>query len=214
GSPKHLARGRVGKWDTAGVLLDESLAAGPVDLAAIFGNGRPVELEVGVGKGAFLQARADARPEISFLGLELARPYCCYAADRIRRAGLGNVRMLCAEAGHFFSVCLPARSLWRVHIYFPDPWPKRRHRRRRLIQPAFIAEVRRTLKIGGQLLIVTDHLDYFRQIEAAFAHAEALAVVPVPHMADHGGRLVGSNFERKYIAQGRRFYGLARLRYR
>ena len=212
GSEAHLLHGRD-EWNTAGVLLDESLARGPVDLAAIFGNTRPVELEIGTGKGTFLLARAAARVELNFLGLEWARAYCHYAADRIRRAGLGNARMLQADAGAFFRKCLPEQSLWRVHVYFPDPWPKRRHHRRRLIQPAFVQHTRCALKLGGQLLIVTDHLEYFRHIETVMARAAGFAIVPLPEMADEEGELVGTNFERKYIAQGRPFYKLARMRY-
>ena len=212
-SPKHLSRGSAGKWDTAGVLLDESLAGGPVDLAGIFGNARPVEVEIGTGKGTFLVARAAARPEVNFLGIEVARTYCHYAADRFRRHGLGNVRMLRADAAPFFRSCLPDRSVWRVHVYFPDPWPKRRHHRRRLICPAFVADVRRALRIGGQLIIVTDHQGYFEQIRLVLLGAEGMAVVPMPRMTDAEGQCVGTNFERKYVAEGRSFYAAARLRY-
>ena len=213
GCERQLSHGRAGKWDPSGVLLEESTAAGPVDLGAIFGNRRPVEMEIGTGKGTFLLARAAARPEVNFLGIEWARAYCRYAADRVRRAGLQNVRLLRTDARHFLKVCLPAGCLWRVHIYFPDPWPKRKHHRRRLIQPAFLNELRRTLRPGGQLLIVTDHLDYFRHIQAVLLAGRGFAMVPFPEMADAEGELVGTNFERKYIAQGRLFYKLARLRY-
>jgi len=214
-SPKHL-RQRGGKtWDTTGVLLDEALATGPVDLEAVFGNTHPVEVEIGTGKGTFLLARSQARKDLNFLGIEYAGAYCRYAADRFRRHGLPNVRMLHADAGHVFRVCLAPRSLLRVHVYFPDPWPKRRHRRRRLIQPAFITDVRRALRIGGQLIIVSDHMDYFRQIRRVLAAAPpGLATLPMPKMTDADGQLVGTNFERKYIAEGRVFYATARLRYR
>ena len=124
----------------------------------------------------------------------------------MRRAGLTNVRLLCTDAADCVQRRLAERSLWRMHIYFPDPWPKRRHHRRRLIQPPFVAAARRCLAIGGQLIIVTDHLDYYRQIQAVLAAAEGLAAVPLPQMSDKEGELVGSNFERKYIAQGRPFY--------
>ncbi len=186
-----------------------------MDFAAIFGNARPVEVEVGAGKGTFLLARATARPEINFLGIEWARAYCMYAADRVRRAGLTNVRMLRADAGPLFKDRLADGSVWRVHIYFPDPWPKTRHHRRRLIQPAFVGEVRRVLRPGGELLIVTDHLGYFEHIRRVFAEpAGARGFVPIafPQMADKSGETVGSNFERKYIAQGRPVYKLAFLR--
>ncbi len=201
------------KWDTTGVLLDEPAVLSRANFGAIFGNDRPIEVEIGTGKGTFLLVRAAAREELNFLGIERAYPYCCYAADRIRRAGLSNARMLHIGAEDWFRVSVEDRSLWRVHIYFPDPWPKQRHHRRRLIQPGFITQVHRTLHLGGQLLIVTDHLDYFQSITAVLNQAGGFARMDFPKMVDHSGELVGTNFERKYIAQGRSFFKLARIRY-
>jgi len=214
-SKQHLARSR--KWDTTGVLLDESVVSGRIDagfLRRTFGRSAPVELEIGTGKGTFLLARASACPEHDFLGVEYARAYCHYAADRIRRAGLGNVRMLRAEAGHLFKSVLADECLWRVYILFPDPWPKRKHRRRRLIQPDFAVQLVRTLKPGGIVTVVTDYLEYFRQILSVLDEAPKLARVGLPRMSNAEGELTGTNFERKYIAQGRVFYATARMRYR
>ena len=109
--------------------------------------------------------------------------------------------------------CLSDASIWRLHVYFPDPWPKRRHRRRRLIQVPFLDEARRVLAPGGQLIVVTDHQGYFLHIRRAFAAAPGLARIPFPQMTDATGELVGTNFERKYIARGRSFYSIARMRY-
>ena len=175
--------------------------------------GLALSVEIGTGKGTFLLARAAARPEVNFLGIEYARAYCQYAADRFGRHGLDNIRMLHGDAGLFFKRCVADESLWRVHIYFPDPWPKRKHHRRRLIQPPFVVQVRRALKVGGQIIIVTDHMDYFEQIRRVLFAASGLAVVPVPRMTDAEGEIVGTNFERKYIAQGRPFYSAARMKY-
>jgi tRNA (guanine-N7-)-methyltransferase len=195
-----------------GFLLDSSLAEKPLDFTAIFGNTLPVELEIGSGKGSFLLRRANQRPEINLLGVEWVQKYACYAADRARRAGLENVKLLCADAAGLFKNALPDRSLWRVHIYFPDPWPKTKHHRRRLIQPEFLRQVRRALKLGGWLGIVTDHADYFRQISSAVSAVRGLARVPF-HPQAQDGELVGTNFERKYSADGKKFYSLAALRY-
>ena len=123
------------------------------------------------------------------------------------------MRMLVADAAGCFKICLQPRSLLRVHIYFPDPWPKRRHRRRRLIQPAFIDDARRTLILGGELIIVTDHAEYFRQIQGVLAWSAGLAAIPPPASGGGHGELVGTNFERKYAAQGRPFHAIARMRY-
>ena len=213
-SPQHLGHGRKDNWDTAGVLLDESVAAGPFTPAELFGNTRPVELEIGVGKGAFLLVRAPARPEVNFLGLEWARSYATYAADRCRRAKLTNVRILRANAGHVARICLPESSVWRVHVYFPDPWPKRRHHRRRLITKPFLTDMRRILQPGGQLLIVTDHLHYAQHIHRTLEGEPNLLEIPFPVMSDKTGELVRTNFERKYITQGRNFYHVARMCYK
>ncbi len=213
GSPRQLSHGRRAKWDTSGVLLDPGVLSGPIDLPAVFGNGRPIELEVGTGKGTFLLARAAARSDLNFLGIELARAYCCYAADRIRRRGLANVRMAQADAAHFFRLCLTDAAVWRVHIYFPDPWPKRKHHRRRLIKPPFLADVRRVLQLGGQLIVVTDHREYFGQIRRVLCSVSGLARISLPRIACEQGELAGTNFERKYLAEGRPFYAAARMRY-
>jgi len=211
-SAKKLTHGRRETLDGAGVMLDVADAAGRLDLAAVFGNRRPVEVEIGSGKGTFLLARAAARPEANFLGIEYARGYCLYAADRIRRAGLGNVRMICADAGRFLAEHLADASVWRLHVYFPDPWPKRRHRRRRLIGLPFAEQAHRVLRPGGLLVVVTDHRGYFEQIRRLLAGAAGFAAVPLPPMSDKSGEIVGTNFERKYIAQGRPFHAIARMR--
>ncbi len=213
GSPKKLSHGRREEFDTAGVLIEHPVTAGMLDLPAMFGNARPVELEIGSGKGTFLAARAAARPEINLLGIEYARGYCLYTADRVKRAGLGNVRMLCVDAAAFVELCMGDASIWRLHVYFPDPWPKTRHHRRRLIQASFVKQAVRILQPGGEFIVVTDHRDYFEQVRRLLADVPGLAAIPFPKMSDQDGELVGTNFERKYIVQGRPFHWIARMRY-
>jgi tRNA (guanine-N7-)-methyltransferase len=205
--------GRRKRFDPGNVLLDDAAGRRPMDLAEVFDNARPVEVEVGTGKGTFLLARAQARPEVNLLGIESAKPYCYYAADRVRRWGLANARMLHGDAAAVFRRALPDAGVLRVHVYFPDPWPKRRHHTRRLIQPAFVADVRRVLRPGGELLVMTDHMEYFAHIRRVLADVPGLARTPFPKLSDVEGETVGTNFERKYIAQGLRFYRLASLRY-
>ena len=195
-----------------GILLDDSIADAPVDLPALFGNPRPAEIEIGPGKGAFLFRRARQRPEMNLLGVEWVPNYAWYVADRARRAGLDNIRMLCADAEALFKDCLADRSVQRVHIYFPDPWPKRKHWRRRLVKVPFLEQVRRVLRMGGWLSLVTDHEGYFRQMQKALAATEGLAVQEFSN--SDGPWLVNSNFERKYAAEGKSFHATAALRYR
>jgi tRNA (guanine-N7-)-methyltransferase len=199
------------------VLLPESFAdePGQIDFAALFGNRGPVEIEIGSGKGTFLVHRAAARPEVNFLGIEWARAYCIYAADRMCRRGLSNVRMLRADAQALFAQRVPDNSLMRVHIYFPDPWPRSRHQKRRLIKPSFVRILHAKLRIGGELVAITDHQNYARQIEWSILGQRGFAIVGLPRT--HGAQedeLVGTNFERKYILQGRRFYDLAVMKWR
>ncbi len=213
GSHKQLHQ-TTGKWNVQGVLLQPDYQAGMIDLGKLFGNTRPIELEIGTGKGTFLLARARQRPEVNFLGVEYARAYGMYAADRYKRHGLGNIRMVCDDAVKFIDVCIADASLSRVHIYFPDPWPKRKHHRRRTIQPPFVRELWRILKPGGQLLIKTDHRGYFEWMRRVLWDAEGFARTPFPQVVreEDQGR-VGTNFERKYIEEGRSFYSMALLKY-
>ncbi len=212
-SPKKLLRNRETEWETDGVMLDDSTITGPVDFEDIFGNDRPVEIEIGSGKGTFLVVRAAARPEVNFLGIEYARAYCRHAADRLKRNDLRNVRMLGTDAEAFIRKFVPDCSIMRLHIYFPDPWPKRRHHRRRIMQRPFLDQVRRILVPGGQLIMVTDHRGYFAQIHRVLTHAPGFASIPMPKMSAEDGEIVGTNFERKYITQGRRFHSIARMKY-
>ena len=199
------------------LLLPETFAyeTKPINFAAVFGNANPVEIEIGSGKGTFLVHRAKARPEVNFLGIEWARKYCTLAADRMCRWGLNNVRMLRADAATLFRKRVLDGSVQRVHIYFPDPWPKTRQRKRRIIQPPFVRLLHAKLTIGGQLALVTDHHDYARQMAWVILAQPGFATIPFPRT--HGaqiGEVVGTNFERKYIAEGRRFFSLAVMRWR
>lgn len=196
----------------SGILLDPALVKQTLDWAGIFGNAWPVEVEIGPGKGSFILDRARSRPELNLLGIEWVFSYACYVADRASRAGLENVRMLCADAGDVFRTAIPPKSLLRVHIYFPDPWPKRRHAGRRLVKPAFLADVRRVLRIGGWLGFVTDHEEYFLAARLALRQTEGLVEVSFPPHPEQ--EIVGSNFERKYRASGRSFFATAALKYR
>jgi tRNA (guanine-N7-)-methyltransferase len=192
--------------------LDPDTLPKPLDWAALFGNGHPVELEIGMGKGTFLTEAARAHPETNFFGIEWARWFWRYASDRLRRHNCLNARTVRAEAGFFIREFVRDGSLSVLHVYFPDPWPKKRHNKRRLIQPPFLKEVERILMPGGRLQVVTDHQNYFEQIEAVVKGSN-LSVVEYnrPGQAAEG-EFVGTNFERKYRREGRPFYALAAVK--
>jgi tRNA (guanine-N7-)-methyltransferase len=184
----------------------------PIDPAALFGNSNPVELEIGMGKGTFLTEQAKGRPDVNFLGIEWARWFWRYTSDRLRRAGCNNVRTVRAEASFFLKEFIAEKSLSVIHIYFPDPWPKSRHHKRRLIQSPFLLEIERVLIPGGRLQIVTDHQDYFEQIEQVIRGSHLRVVDYNRPGSASDGEFVGTNFERKYRRDGRPFYAIAAVR--
>ncbi len=191
------------------VGLDVDALPKPLDWQLLFGNDYPVELEIGMGKGTFLTEQAKARPQVNFFGIEWARWFWRYASDRLRRNGCLNARTVRAEAAYFLTEFITDSSLSVLHIYFPDPWPKKRHHRRRLIQEPFLKQAHRVLIPGGRLQIVTDHLEYFEQIESV-VKASRLRVIEYNRPGSAAeGEFVGTNFERKYRREGRPFYALA-----
>jgi tRNA (guanine-N7-)-methyltransferase len=191
------------------------VAISPSELAnftwpAIFGTDRPVELELGTGKAAFLLRRARARPERSFLGLEWAGKYYRFAVDRMERWQVPNVRLLRIDAGHFIRVVCPRESLTALHIYHPDPWPKRRQQKRRLIQPVFVDAAVQCLCHGGHWAVQTDHAEYFEVIRTLLLGHPELYETPFddPEFGVEAARLA-TNYEIKYLKEGRRIYQLA-----
>ena len=189
-------------------LIAEKLPK-PIDWAALYGNDHPVELEIGMGKGTFLTEAAKAHPETNFFGIEWARWFWRYGSDRLRRNGCTNARTVRAEAGFFIREFVKDASLSVLHIYFPDPWPKKRHNKRRLVQPPFMKEIERILAPGGRLQIVTDHKDYFEQIESVVKGSNLNIVEYNRPGAAAEGEFVGTNFERKYKREGRPFNAIA-----
>ena len=195
------------------IAVEQEALPKPIDWAALFGNEKPVELEIGCGKGTFLTRQAKARKDTNFFGIEWARFYWRTMCDRLRRNGCAdNARAIRADASLFVKDYVADDSLAAVHIYFPDPWPKARHHKRRLIQPEFLVEVQRMLKVGGRVQVVTDHADYWQHIEPTFKGGP-MRIVEYQHPGDTAeGEVVGTNFERKYIAEGRTFHSIAAVK--
>jgi tRNA (guanine-N7-)-methyltransferase len=122
----------------------------------IFGNDRPVEIEIGPGTGTFISPAARERPLVNFFGLEQSRGRAWRLRSAIEKQNIGNAIVINADAVCVVSTMIPAASVAAYHIYFPDPWWKRRHHRRRLFTPAFAAALGRTLVPGGRVYIATD----------------------------------------------------------
>jgi len=183
---------------------------GKIDFVRIFGRPCPVHIEIGIGKAAFLLNEARAHLEVNFLGIEWASRYYRYAVDRIGRWGLTNVRIIRTDAAAFLANSIPDNSVECFHIYFPDPWPKRRHHKRRFLCPANLEHLLRALKTGGQLKIATDHIDYFQQIRELIAAEGKLEEIEfIPAAGADQGEWLGTNFERKYRKENRPIYTLA-----
>ena len=174
-----------------------------VEWSEIFGNARPVEIEIGSGKGAFVLAYARQHPETNLLAIENQARWARWIGERLVRAPQENVRVLCADAALVVSRFVRDGSVRAYHLYFPDPWWKRRHHKRRLVQSSLAAELWRTLEPGGTLHLATDVRERFEGMIEAFTHAP-FAIVR-EHEPTPTGRPL-TNFERKYRKQGRRLY--------
>lgn len=142
----------------------------PLNLAAAFGRTpQRLEVDLGCGKGRFLVARAAAHPETSFLGLDRQTRRLAKVERKAQSAQLANIRLLHAEASYAVTYLLPPDSVAAYYVFFPDPWPKRRHHRRRLFDAAFLDALAATLMPGGCIHLATDHLDYFTNIRRLLA---------------------------------------------
>lgn len=174
----------------------------------------PFELEIGSGKGTFLVQQAELQPGTNFLGIEWAKEFWAYAADRVRRRGLKNVKVLHTDATEFLRWRMPSGIVRVIHLYFSDPWPKKRHHKRRVVQDRFLEDAHRILIPGGELRIVTDHDEYWQWMEEHFARWTAgpgkrfeRLEFTRPESAG-SGEVVGTNFERKYAREGRPFHSV------
>jgi tRNA (guanine-N7-)-methyltransferase len=197
--------------DYPSVALKAEDFDGKIDFDRIFGRSGPVHIEIGTGKAAFLLNQARAEPAANFFGIERARRYYRYAVDRIGRWGLKNVRIMRTDAVHFLTELVQDSSVDCFHIYFPDPWPKKRHHKRRFLCPANLQQLIRTLKTDGRLKIATDHAEYFEQIKnLTDDESDRLEEIDfVPTAGAEIGEWVGTNFERKYLKLNIKIYTLA-----
>jgi tRNA (guanine-N7-)-methyltransferase len=233
---KTLDPGSVGRVGSDFPPLPDDpacLDAARIDPRAWFDEpDRPFELEIGSGKGTFLIQAARARHSVNFLGIEWAHEFWLYAADRCRRHSLDNVKLLHADATEFLRWRAPDAFVDVLHLYFSDPWPKKRHHKRRVVTDRFLEETHRVLKPGAQLRIVTDHDDYWQWMEEHFnrvcqggakalrferleeaAAKEVIRIAP-PDDGDGEGDapLVGTNYERKFAREGRNFHAAVLVR--
>jgi len=131
-----------------------------LDFTELFGNENPVTLEIGFGMGASLAIQAADAPEKNFLGIEVHRPGVGALLARIKENGATNVRVVAHDAIEILEFMIPDNSLDKVQLFFPDPWPKKRHHKRRIVKPEFAQKLRQKLKVGGVFHMATDWENY------------------------------------------------------
>jgi tRNA (guanine-N7-)-methyltransferase len=170
----------------------------PLKLAALFGQTQPLEVELGCGDASFLIEYARQQPASNFIGVERLLGRLQKLDRKGRRAGLGNVRGVRIESAYFLRYLLPPKSTEALHIYFPDPWPKKKHRRHRLINEAFPGLARSVLAPGGRVYLRTDDADYFAQMNEVFGAAQEFRPAETPSSLAQ----ITTDFERDFNAQG------------
>lgn len=169
-----------------------------IDPAAIFPKTQPLEVELGCGDASFLVEYAARKPNHNFIGVERLLGRIAKLERKGRTAGLENLRGVRIESAYFLQWLLPPRSAAALHIYFPDPWPKKKHHRRRLINQDFPRLARNALTSSGRVFLRTDDPDYFAQMQSVFGACEHFREEQTP--AGLAGVL--TDFERDFNAQG------------
>lgn len=156
-------------WSSFGLEPSETA----LDFESLFGNSNPVVFEIGFGMGASLYDMAVANPEQNFLGVEVHRPGVGALLAQAGDAGLKNLKLACCDANLLIDKMLPENSLHRLQLYFPDPWHKKRHHKRRLVQPEFVRRLEPLLQVGGQLHMATDWEPYAEHMMSVLEDSRA-----------------------------------------
>ncbi len=156
------------QWPQLGLQIE----GGMLDFAGLFGREAPVVLEIGFGMGDSLLAMASAAPETNFIGIEVHRPGVGRLLNNVSKAGLSNVRVFQEDALEVLEHCIPDGSLDCLQLFFPDPWPKKKHHKRRMVQPAFAQQLRPKLKVGGCFHMATDWEPYAEHMMEVMSAAE------------------------------------------
>jgi tRNA (guanine-N7-)-methyltransferase len=170
----------------------------PLDLTTLFPRAQPLAVELGCGDASFLAEYARRHPTENFIGVERLLGRIEKLHRKGSQLGLTNVRGVRIESAYFLQYLLPPQAATALHIYFPDPWPKKKHRKHRLINEAFPALARRTLTAGGTVFLRTDDADYFQQMTEVFSAAKDFGAVESPRELTE----IVTDFERDFNAQG------------
>ena len=169
-----------------------------LDVARLFPQPQPLEVELGCGDASFLVEYARRNPAIDFIGVERLLGRLQKLDRKGRRLGLANTRGVRIESAYFLQYLLPPHSATALHIYFPDPWPKKKHRKHRLINETFPALARGALAPAGMVFLRTDDADYFQQMNEVFGAADFFEKTDTPAALAE----IATDFERDFNAQG------------
>ena len=190
-------------WPVYGVGFEESM----LDLARLFGRDAPRVLEIGFGNGDTLVLAAADHPELDFIGIEVHEPGVGHCLIGAREAGVENLRIIAHDAMEVLQHQLPDGSLSRVNLYFPDPWPKKRHHKRRIVQAPFLDLAARKLERGGALHIATDWENYAMHIDETMAAREDFRLEERrEHYGDRPLDRYTTKFERRGLGKGHRIW--------
>jgi tRNA (guanine-N7-)-methyltransferase len=169
-----------------------------LDLDALFTSRQPLELELGSGDGSFLAHYAAIRRDRNFIGVERLLGRLRKLERKSNCLGLTNVRAARIEAAYFLEYLLPPKTVEALHVYFPDPWPKRKHRKNRLVNQGFTQLARAALLPGGKVYLRTDDADYFAQMKSVFEACPFFQEIPTPDEL----AVVLTDFERGFLKRG------------
>ncbi len=182
----------------ASLLVSLETIVEPLNPGKLFLRPQPLQVELGSGDGSFLAQYAALHPEWNFIGVERLLGRLRKIERKGQRAGLANMKGVRIEASYFLEYLLPKKSVTALHIYFPDPWPKRKHRKHRLINERFPLLACAALVPGGAVYLRTDDADYFAQMKAVFEACPAFAPILTPQSLSE----VLTDFERDFLARG------------
>lgn len=190
-------------WPEFGVPFGEEV----LRFGALFGREAPVVLEVGFGNGETLVQQAAEHPDHDFLGIEVHEPGVGHCLIKARDAAVNNLRLIMHDAVEVLDVMVAPGSLARVNLYFPDPWPKKRHHKRRIVQPRFLDMVAQRLSPGGSFNVATDWQNYAEHIERMVAESGRFECdVKRVHSGDEPLDRPGTKFERRGLRRGHRIW--------
>ena len=177
----------------------------PIDWGALFGNENPVEVEIGCGKGRFLLETSRQHPEINYIGVERALKYVQQAKERLLKWNTTGVFLIWSDAAYLVDRYIGEDTVNAYHVYFPDPWPKKRHHKRRLFRnEVWLRGLIRTLNSsGGRIHVATDYAEYFYEIHECLTHTPPLVYLPSDSLEIEN---IPTSFEIKYRAEGRKIY--------